>query len=122
MNSSHDRGAANVRPRILTVSAGLLILAVACNNTVRVDVDAPINAGGLPTPCSADGIECDSGDFCLFVEGTCDQPDRTGICTTPPQVCTEIFQPVCGCDSQTYPNECDARAAGVSIDHQGECA
>src|SRR5581483_5699166 len=38
------------------------------------------------------------------------------------QICPDIFKPVCGCDDQTYPNACNAAAAGVAVAHEGECA
>jgi hypothetical protein len=44
----------------------------------------------------------------------------------PPQVCTEVYQPVCGTNQSgmrvTYSNACFARAAQASNVTPGECA
>jgi len=67
--------------------------------------------------------DCDSNDeFCWFPEGSCGGPTNVpGVCMPFPQVCPEVWDPVCGCDGSTYPNECLAAAAGVSIRHRGPC-
>ena len=44
-----------------------------------------------------------------------------GKCLPKPQVCTEEFRPVCGCDSKTYSNDCARKQAGVSKSYDGEC-
>jgi hypothetical protein len=67
------------------------------------------------------GLECDDGEFCNFTNGSCGAADQTGICEVIPVVCPEIFAPVCGCDDQTYDNECVANAEGVSVASQGAC-
>ena len=48
-------------------------------------------------------------------------PDHTGTCRRAPQACTDIYQPVCGCDNKTYGNDCDRQGAGVSKLHDGAC-
>ena len=35
--------------------------------------------------------------------------------------CLELYEPVCGCNIQTYSNECYARKAGVTAFVVGEC-
>jgi hypothetical protein len=36
-------------------------------------------------------------------------------------MCYEIYQPVCGCNGQTYSNDCFASAAGVKTWTKGAC-
>jgi hypothetical protein len=61
------------------------------------------------------------------------EPDRTTTLaqatpapSAPPQVCTEVYQPVCGTNSSgmrvTYSNACFARAASATNVSPGECA
>ena len=68
------------------------------------------------------GLTCADGLFCDWDEGEfCGAADHLGTCKIIPEVCIEVFAPVCGCDGNTYGNECDANAAGVSAAHSGEC-
>lgn len=79
-------------------------------------------------PCP-EGARCDTVNFCdrppgCKPEGICpavcygrcvvDRPG--GGC-----VCTEQYEPVCGADDKTYPNECQAKCAGVEVASKGEC-
>jgi len=36
----------------------------------------------------------------------CGAADAPGVCREKPQMCTMDYTPVCGCDEQTYSNEC----------------
>jgi hypothetical protein len=69
-----------------------------------------------PGGCLKDA-DCTGGQFC-FLQLGCVKP---GKCTTKPMICTGIWDPVCGCDNKTYGNECNAKAAGMSVAKKGSC-
>jgi Kazal-type serine protease inhibitor domain len=67
------------------------------------------------------GLVCGEGLWCETRVGLCNAPDADGTCVKVPQICTRIYQPVCGCDEHTYGNDCDRRAAKVAKLHDGAC-
>src|SRR3954471_9714158 len=66
------------------------------------------------------GGTCAKGQYCKFTEDAlCGAADQTGTCTAIPEVCTEEYAPVCGCDGKTYPTACTAAAKSVSVAKTG---
>ncbi|HRZ80756.1 MAG TPA: Kazal-type serine protease inhibitor, partial [bacterium] len=73
------------------------------------------NDGGtclLNTDCG------DGSSFCKKAAGMC---KFEGMCDTKPLGCDDNYSPVCGCDNETYSNECGANSAGNSAFYATAC-
>jgi hypothetical protein len=79
----------------------------------------------LVTPAESDTdtscrtrADCRSNQFCEY-------PNclalTEGKCVGVPGNCPEVYEPVCGCDGETYSNDCFRRSSAVSKNHDGEC-
>ncbi len=100
-----------------TILLCLSLVAATTVHSMGCNVQVPSGfCGGLA------GVPCNAGEYCKFDDGVCGQGDQSGACETIPDVCTEVFSPVCGCDGMTYSNPCTAASEGVSILSAGECA
>jgi len=78
--------------------------------------ESPTDAegGAAGAACGSRGLEpCAQGLFCDFPENGCGAADKPGTCKPIPEACIQIYKPVCGCDSKTYGNSCEAHASGV---------
>jgi hypothetical protein len=72
----------------------------------------PMDAGHVCTS----NRECGSMEYCA---GTgCDTP---GTCAARPTTCSDIYEPVCGCNGMTYRNGCEAARQGVRVASPRPC-
>jgi hypothetical protein len=143
-------GCAPVEGRVRRVRDGFVVKArwTACGQAARVRLRARVDlacqtmqgrfAAARPqirrdfsatpaAPCTPgepgcwgcdDNADCGAREYCATVRGDCDGP---GLCQARPELCLQVFDPVCGCDGRTYPNECVAAGAGVSVRARGRC-
>lgn len=107
----------------LSLVASLLALVAACASDPLPAPEAPAplvrSCGGLRL---AGSPACTEDEFCDYdAEANCGRADAPGVCRSKPTACTREYMPVCGCDGQTYATRCVANAAGVAVEHEGEC-
>jgi hypothetical protein len=77
-----------------------------------------------PLPCAGFlGRACPSWLVCdITIPSACKGADLPGECKARPEACDDVWRPVCGCDGETYANDCFRLMAGAQIDHDGACA
>jgi len=112
----------------LLISA-LLIVGCKSKDAASPDNGEPENGGsngtgaGSGAVCGSRGLPpCAEAELCEFpADSQCGALDKGGVCKTRPEVCAEIFDPVCGCDGATYSSACHAALKGQSVAKQGPC-
>ena len=102
-------------------------LAVALSIALALTSLLPLsaNAAGHLKSCGGfAGLQCGANSYCEFKTGQCGWFDMTGVCMVKPRFCPQVTGPalqVCGCNGQTYGNDCMRRQAGASLAHKGAC-
>ena len=89
----------------------LLLAACLVTSIASAADEAPPPA---PKTC-VDDAACGAHAFCEFPRGSCGANGATGTCSEKPDMCTQQFDPVIGCDGKQYSNECAAHSHGVSV-------
>lgn len=68
------------------------------------------------------GGTCFADEYCAYGPyQECGAGDASAICQPRPTACDDVYEPVCGCDHQTYANGCEAARAGKGIFRLGTC-
>ena len=72
-------------------------------------------------PSTAPSCRCPPGDEDRFDDALGCVDEESYLEANPPGPCNTDYTPQCGCNGQTYPNDCSARELGIDIAAPGEC-
>jgi len=121
---------------IPTTCTGALAPVCGCNGVTYTNSCDAAHAGmsvGSEGVCEGDTApaatcggqlarSCGDESFCSYEpDAACGVADAIGTCEARPQACSRDYKPVCGCDSHTYNNACEANMAGTTVAADGAC-
>ena len=109
--------------RIMVLCLSLVALGCDGEEPEAAETDLVQQAATAARRCAGPNeLRCPTGQYCKSaVAGQCPGKRTYGVCAGRPQVCTTMYDPVCGCNGKTYGNACQAAAASTSIKHDGAC-
>ena len=108
----------NVRATRRGLLGALMLLALSLG-AIRCD-DGDGSTGKI---CGGfAGFTCAASEYCAYEgAGLCGQADASAVCKVRPSVCTDVADPVCGCDGNSYANPCSAARASTGYKAKGAC-
>jgi Kazal-type serine protease inhibitor domain len=77
-------------------------------------------AAKLGERCDSAG-RCAAGLWCDREPGQCGSADGRGTCVRVRQLCFQLYRPVCGCNGNTYANDCQRIRVNIAKKHNGKC-
>ena len=93
---------------------------------------SPVVIGEIASPTKKnegavcnDNNECNADLYCKKKGKNACEINTSGICTKKPAgyfPCAIKYEPVCGCNNNTYDNTCQAARFGINILHEGVCS
>ena len=95
--------------------AGCVGLAIVLSAQQVAAAGEGMRCGGAPK------TSCDTGLWCDPQPGRCASSKARGRCVAVPMFCTMNYQPVCGCNGNTYSNDCVRRSEQIAKKHDGAC-